>query len=115
MPVSARFAHNTTYYTLPAARFGDIAAEYPALAKAYNNVYSAALAAKERQDHALDYWVASENRFTCRYAQTLDYEQLRRCGTTLLNLKNAIMYYLARNRKDRKMPKLKDVLESVIA
>ena len=25
------------------------------------------------------------------------------------------MYYLARNRKDRKVPKLKDVLEQVIA
>ena len=25
------------------------------------------------------------------------------------------MYYLARNRKDRKVPKLKDVLEAVIA
>ena len=32
-----------------------------------------------------------------------------------MTLKNAIMYYLARNRKDRKVPKLKDVLEAVIA
>ena len=35
MVVSARFARNTTYYTLSADRFSDIAAEYEKLYGAY--------------------------------------------------------------------------------
>ena len=59
MPVHARFAVNTTFYSLTAKDFGDIAAdnheEYPMLEQAYNLVYSEALSAKERQDDGLDY------------------------------------------------------------
>ena len=50
MPISARFAVNTTYYSLNAERFGDIAAEYEPLKKIYNNVYSSALSARDRGD-----------------------------------------------------------------
>ena len=55
MPVNARFALSTTFYTLSAEKFGDIATEYPSLHKAYNAVYSSALASKERGDDGLDY------------------------------------------------------------
>ena len=51
MPISARFSLNTTYYTLSAEKFGDIASEYiesGGLLEVYNVVLSAALAAKER-------------------------------------------------------------------
>ena len=45
MPVSARFTMNTTFYSLSAEKFGDIAAEYytagnPSLHKVYNLVYT---------------------------------------------------------------------------
>ena len=55
MPISARFAVNTTYYALSAEKFGDIAAEYPQLLDAYNSVYNAALGARERGENYLDY------------------------------------------------------------
>ena len=111
MPISARFAVNTTYYTLTAQRFGDIAAEYPPLRKIYNNIYSAALAARDRNENALDY-ASSRNVFEgSRGAETLTPTQATNANNTLRNLKNAVMYYIAQNRKERKMPKLKDVLE----
>ena len=67
MPVSARFVMNTTFYSLSAERFGDIAAEYytagnPSLHKVYNLVYTSALASKERGDNGLDY-VSGKNDF----------------------------------------------------
>jgi len=55
MPLNARFAHTTTYYTLTAEKFGDVAVEYEELNQVYQNVYSNALASKERQEDALDY------------------------------------------------------------
>ena len=55
MDVSARFAQRTTYYTLTAEKFGDIASEYRSLNDAYKRTLSAALAAKERQLESLDY------------------------------------------------------------
>ena len=51
MKISARFGQYTTYYTLSAERFGDIATEYPykgGLLDTYNEVYLAALLAQER-------------------------------------------------------------------
>ena len=67
MPVSARFVMNTTFYSLSAERFGDIAAEYYAagnssLHKVYNLVYTSALASKERGDNGLDY-ISGKNDF----------------------------------------------------
>ena len=115
MPVSARFALNTTYYTLAAERFGDIASEYPRLYDTYNTVMSEALAAKERSEDSLDYIIGKANYFDSPYAQKLNPEDIKRCRATMLNFKNAVMYYITRNRKDRKVPKLKDVLEQVIA
>ena len=53
MPISARFAVNTTYYTLSAKKFGDIAADYEPLRKIYNDVYLNALAARERNANML--------------------------------------------------------------
>ena len=71
MPISARFAVNTTYYTLTAQKFGDIAAEYSPLRKIYNNVYSAALAARERSVDALDYYSSRNVFFNSRYNKLL--------------------------------------------
>ena len=68
MPVSARFALNTTYYTLAAERFGDIATEYPRLYDTYNTVMSEALAAKERSEDSLDYIIGKNNYFDSAYA-----------------------------------------------
>ena len=110
MDVSARFAQRTTYYTLTAEKFGDIASEYRSLHDAYNDVVSAALAAKERQTESLDY-IPGRHPFDSGIADMLNEEEKDRCRATLLSLKNAVMYYIARNRKDRKVPKLKDVLE----
>ena len=56
MPVSARFARLTTYYTLSADKFGDIAAEYDKLMHTFNTVYSESLASKERSECSLDYY-----------------------------------------------------------
>ena len=41
--------------------------------------------------------------------------EMDRCKKTLAKFKNAVMYYLHSNRKEKKLPKLKDVLEKVIA
>ena len=114
MQVSARFALNTTYYSLSAERFANIAQSYSSLRKAYNNVYSQALAARDRNDNSLDY-LPGRDLFESDYSKTLDEKQLDRANTTLRNFKNSVMYYIAENRKDRKIPKLKDVLEKVIA
>ena len=42
-------------------------------------------------------------------------KEMDRCKKTLAKFKNAVMYYLHANRKEKKLPKLKDVLEKVIA
>ena len=39
---------------------------------------------------------------------------MQRAMATLKTFKNAVMYYLVSNRKEKKLPKLKDVLEKVI-
>ena len=49
MVLSARFARNTTYYTLSAERFGEIAEHHKLLYEVVQDTVSAALAAKERQ------------------------------------------------------------------
>ena len=57
MPLNARFAKTTTFYTLTAERFGDVAVEYEELYDVYQNIYSDALASKTKQENALDYSV----------------------------------------------------------
>ena len=39
---------------------------------------------------------------------------MERVQLTFLKFKNAVMYCITRNRKDRKLPKLRDMLEAVI-
>jgi len=41
--------------------------------------------------------------------------QFQRANKQLKRFKNAVMYYITVNRKTKKLPKLKDVLEKVIA
>ena len=41
--------------------------------------------------------------------------QFQRANKQLKRFKNAVMYYIELNRKTKKLPKLKDVLEKVIA
>ena len=53
--------------------------------------------------------------FSSGIAEGLSKPELTRCRETLLMFKKAIMYYITRNRKDRKIPKLRDVLLKVIA
>ena len=116
MAVNARFASNTTYYTLSAERFGDVAAGYPALRDTYFTEFSKALAAKERQENALDYSPGQySSQFDSPAAAKMTDAVLEKAFLTHQKLKNATMYYIARNRKDRKVPKLKDVLMQVIA
>lgn len=47
-PLSARFTSSSTYYTLSAKKFTELASTDPVLRKMYNNVNAAAIEANEK-------------------------------------------------------------------
>ena len=77
-------------------------------------VYSAALASKERGDDSLDYISGQKNSCYTVFGSELSIDEMERVRLAHLKFKNAVMYYISRNRKDRRIPKLRDMLESVI-
>ena len=70
---------------------------------------------KKDRDISLDYQTPLNIRINTRPGKELNVRDMKRCISTLHNFKNAVMYYLHGNRKEKKLPKLKDVLEKVIA
>ena len=99
---------------MSAEKFGDIATEYPALHRAYTKVYSSALASKERGDDSLDY-ISGKQYVYCGPGSIFTEVDAERIRLTHLKFKNAVMYFLNVNRKGRRIPKLRDLLESVVS
>ena len=105
---------NTTYYTLTLERFFQIATEYPRLRRIYNDLYTTMLNKKDR-DISLDYMLPQNIRINTGPGKELNLRDMQRCIQTQHRFKNAVMYFLHANRKEKKLPKLKDVLEKVVA
>lgn len=111
--VNARFTMNTTFYYLKYNRLVETAKQYPDFAKRLLQQRGKAFADKSREQNPMDF-IRGNPTFFDAHDRPLDPELSKRLINVMFHLKNAVVYYVQKNRKDRKVKNLRQILEEFI-
>lgn len=111
--VNARCAMNTNFYFLRYHKLVEIAKQYPKFAQELLKEKGKAEAFKSRDQNPVDF-IRGNNVYTDVRDIPLDESTSERVFSSMFALKNSVVYYLLKNRKDRKVKNLKKILEEFI-
>ena len=112
--INARMNTNTTFYYLKYAKIVEVAKMYPRFAKDLLREKGKSEALKSRDQNPVDYILGSKLYTDPNFKQHSP-EVSDRMLEILFALKNSVVYYLLKNRKDRKVKNLKKILEEFIS
>ena len=111
--VNARFASKSTFYYLKYSKLVEVALRYPSFRKDLLREKGRSEALKSRDQNPIDFIRGSQTYFDLK-DKPLDAEKSQRIFNALFAFKNAVIYYLHRNRRDRKVQNLRKILEEFI-
>lgn len=111
--VNARFSMNTTFYYLKYSKLIEVAKQYPSFAQELLKQKGKATAFKSRDQNPVDF-IRGNIVFTDIRDKVYDETESARIFNIMFALKNSVVYYLLKNRKDRKVKNLKKILEEFI-
>ena len=111
--VNSRFTMNTTFYYLKYDKLVEVAQQYPFFARELLKEKGKAEALAQRDSNPVDF-IRGSHVYHDSMDRALDPEQSERVFRIMFALKNSVVYYLLKNRKDRKVKNLKKILEEFI-
>lgn len=111
--INARFSINTTFYYLKYHKLVEVAKRYPAFLYLLQREKGRAEALASRDQDPVDF-IRGNHVFVDVHDKQLDEETSQRMFKIMFALKNSVVYYLLKNRKDRKVKNLKKILEEFI-
>ena len=111
--ISARMIANTTFYYLKYAKIVEVAKLYPSFAKNLLKEKGKAAALKSRDLKPLDYILGTKSYIDPEFKRHSP-EVSERMFNTLNALKNSVVFYLHRNRGNKKVKNLKKILGEFI-
>ena len=111
--VNSRFTMNTTFYYLKYHKLVEVAQQYPSFANELLKQKGKAEAFSSRDQNPVDF-IRGSHIYYDSQDRALDPEESQRVFVIMFALKNSVVYYLLKNRKDRKVKNLKKILEEFI-
>ena len=111
--VNSRFSMNTTFYYLKYHKLVEVAKKYPRFANELLKQKGMAEASSSRDQDPVDF-LRGNSIYYDALDRPLDPETSKRVLQIMFALKNSVVYYLLKNRKDRKVKNLKKILEEFI-
>ena len=105
---------NTTFYYLKYNKLAEIARKYPAFYHELQKQKGKAEAQASRDQDPVDF-MRGDHVFTDIKDRVSDLEESQRIFKIMFAIKNSVVYYLLKNRKNRKVKNLKKILEEFIA
>jgi CRP-like cAMP-binding protein len=110
---NSRFTMNTTFYYLKYTQLVEVAKKFPSFYRELVKQFGKAASLKSRDQNPVDFI-----RGTINYTDTRDNNysaiQSEKIFSIMFAFKNSVVYYLLKNRKDRKVKNLKKILEEFI-